>query len=110
MPPRSAANWRSTGSAPVPKPYWEYRMTRTRKFAGHVSFVGAGPGDPGLLTRRAYDALRSADHVVYDRAVPEPLLAAVQGYSADAVENGDRVELAEFSPAEGASGDVAKVL
>jgi uroporphyrinogen III methyltransferase/synthase len=85
-------------------------MIRTRKFAGHVSFVGAGPGDPGLLTRRAHDALRSADHVVYDRAVSEPLLAAARGFSTAEVERGERVELAEFSPAEGASGDVAKVL
>ena len=39
--------------------YWECSMTRTRKAAGHIAFVGAGPGDPGLLTRRAYDALVS---------------------------------------------------
>ena len=33
-------------------------MTRTRKTAGRISFVGAGPGDPGLLTRPGPDALR----------------------------------------------------
>ena len=49
-------------------------MTRTRKTVGRISFVGAGPGDPGLLTRRAHDALRGADHMVYDRGVPEALL------------------------------------
>src|SRR6266536_2233558 len=76
-------------------------MTRTRKSTGHISFVGAGPGDPGLLTRRAYDALASADHVVFDRGVPEPLLATVRA----AVH-----EEAQLSPAEGGSGDVAKVL
>jgi uroporphyrinogen III methyltransferase / synthase len=85
-------------------------MTRIRKLAGHVSFVGAGPGDPGLLTRRAHDALRSADHVVYDRAVPDSLLEAVRTMSAGEVESGDRAEAAQFSPAEGAAGDVAKVL
>jgi uroporphyrinogen III methyltransferase / synthase len=95
---------------PVPEQYWEYRMTRTRKLAGHVTFVGAGPGDPGLLTRRAHDALRTADHVVYDRAVPEPLLAAIRGLAADEVARGERTEVAQFSPAEGAAGDVAKVL
>src|SRR5204863_6195143 len=76
-------------------------MTRTRKSTGHISFVGAGPGDPGLLTRRASDALASADHVVFDRGVPEPLLATIRVAAH---------EDAQFSPAEGASGDVAKVL
>ena len=51
-------------------------MTRTRKPVGRIAFVGAGPGDPGLLTRRAHDALVDADHVVYDRSVPESLLDA----------------------------------
>jgi len=85
-------------------------MTRTRKPTGHVSFVGAGPGDPGLLTRRAFDALHTADHVVFDPRLPETLLTAVQGYARDAVHAGERAELAQFSPAEGAPGDVAKVL
>ena len=49
-------------------------MTRTRKNAGRVVFVGAGPGDPGLLTRRAHDALSAADHIVYDRYVSAPML------------------------------------
>ncbi|NJC69331.1 bifunctional uroporphyrinogen-III C-methyltransferase/uroporphyrinogen-III synthase [Planosporangium thailandense] len=76
-------------------------MTRTRKTAGRIVFVGAGPGDPGLLTRRAYDAVTTADHVVYDRYVPEQMLAAIRA---------DAAPEAEFSPAEGVPGDVAKVL
>ena len=35
-------------------------MTRTRKTVGRISFVGAGPGDPGLVTRRAHEAVRAA--------------------------------------------------
>jgi uroporphyrinogen III methyltransferase/synthase len=76
-------------------------MTRTRKPAGHIAFVGAGPGDPGLLTRRAHEALADADHVLFDRGVPEPLLSAIRAEANPET---------EFSPAEGASGDVAKVL
>ena len=31
---------------------------------GHVTFLGAGPGDPGLLTLRAVEALTNADVLV----------------------------------------------
>ncbi|MDO8423176.1 MAG: uroporphyrinogen-III C-methyltransferase [Parvibaculum sp.] len=42
--------------------------------AGWVWLVGAGPGDPGLLTLHAFHALRSADVVVYDALVDETVL------------------------------------
>jgi uroporphyrin-III C-methyltransferase len=43
--------------------------------AGHVSLVGAGPGDPALLTRKAAVALRRADLVLYDALVDERVVA-----------------------------------
>ena len=42
---------------------------------GSVVLVGAGPGDPGLLTLRALRALNEADVIVLGRDVGEPALA-----------------------------------
>lgn len=42
---------------------------------GHVWLVGAGPGDPGLLTLHAVNALKEADVVVYDALVDKHCLA-----------------------------------
>jgi len=39
-----------------------------------VLFVGAGPGDPGLLTVRAVECLRLADTIVHDTLVPAAVL------------------------------------
>lgn len=44
---------------------------------GKVYLVGAGPGDPGLLTMRAHALLRSADVVVHDAVVSAGVLAQV---------------------------------
>lgn len=41
---------------------------------GFVSLVGAGPGDPGLLTRRGADRLAAADVVLYDALVDAEVL------------------------------------
>ena len=48
--------------------------TRTKKTTGFVSFVGGGPGDPGLLTVRAVSALAAADVVLVDAIAREQLL------------------------------------
>ena len=42
---------------------------------GSVWLVGAGPGDPGLLSLLAYHALRTADVVVYDALVDDRILS-----------------------------------
>jgi uroporphyrin-III C-methyltransferase / precorrin-2 dehydrogenase / sirohydrochlorin ferrochelatase len=45
-----------------------------RSPAGHVTLVGAGPGNPELLTLRAVRALRSADVILFDDLVAPEIL------------------------------------
>lgn len=52
--------------------------TRGRKpTPGRITYVGSGPGDPGLLTTRAATVLTNAALVFTDPDVPEPVLALI---------------------------------
>jgi uroporphyrinogen III methyltransferase/synthase len=48
---------------------------------GVVYLVGAGPGDPGLMTARSLDLIAAADSIYYDRLIPP---GALDGARADA--------------------------
>ncbi|ALK09478.1 uroporphyrinogen-III C-methyltransferase [Blastochloris viridis] len=45
---------------------------------GHIALVGAGPGDPDLLTLRALARIRAADVILYDDLASGPVLEAAR--------------------------------
>lgn len=67
----------------------EYRFgfDEPRAEAGAIAFVGAGPGDPDLLTVKAVKALQSADVVLHDRLISDEILA-LAGRQARLVDTG----------------------
>jgi len=64
---------------------------------GHVTFLGAGPGDPGLLTLRAVEALAAADLLIADSQVLDVVRTHAKA----------GVDTAEPTPGEGALGSSA---
>ena len=49
-----------------------------------VHLVGAGPGDPGLITAHGLDLIRSCDVLVHDRLVAAELVAETPPHAGDA--------------------------
>lgn len=63
---------------PLPSTPWQLPHTRLMAPAlvpGTVWLVGAGPGDPGLLTLHAAHALAQADIVLHDALIPPEILS-----------------------------------
>ena len=68
---RESRGWYHSDSIPPPAPPPAPKQAISIKPAGFVSLVGAGPGDPGLITVKGRARLLKADAVVCDRlAVP----------------------------------------
>lgn len=62
---------------------------RAQDTAGSVVLVGAGPGDPGLLTLRGLRALNEADVILYDRLASDEVLRLTRR-DAERIEVGKR--------------------
>ncbi len=91
----STANARSTSTA----------AARDARRPGRVSFVGTGPGDPGLLTVRAVELIRAADVVVIESAEHEALVTAVRSAAPEPVADAE-----ELLVVDGAHADTGAVL
>ena len=66
------------------------------KPSGKVILVGAGPGDPGLITVRGLEALRSADVVAYDALIDRRLLDEAPP-GAERIDVGKRAKIHKLS-------------
>ncbi len=64
---------------------------------GHVWIVGAGPGDPGLITVKGREALDAADVVVYDRLVDPSLVEGKEAIYAGKTRGGDSARQEEIN-------------
>ena len=62
--------------------------------SGHVYLVGAGPGDPGLLTLRALTLIQTSDVILPDDLVSDEILALASP-TANIIHVGNRTATAE---------------
>ncbi len=60
--------------AQAEKRLYEQLQAREHSPCGEVYLIGAGPGDPDLMTFKAVRLLQSADVVLYDRLVSDPIV------------------------------------
>ncbi len=74
-------------------------MTTTPRISGKVFLVGAGPGDPELLTVKASNLLRGADLVLHDDLVSEAIIS-LPGPQAIVVNVGKRCGAKKITQAE----------
>ncbi len=63
---------------------------------GTVYLIGAGPGDPGLITVKGLEALRRADVIIYDRLAPAELLREARP-DAELIDGGKQPQKQRFS-------------